>query len=146
MQDRVRRTVAVWTAVAAIVGLVSESSSAGGQTSEWDAVLTLVERIKAEPAVTPRTEKAQELAHVVKEREAKTAPKEVIQALAGLMADRDDSVRYWVAMALGYMGPQADDAIPALEKALREIEGSPASKTSESAIRLALKRIKTPSK
>ena len=98
------------------------------------------------PELNPRTEQAHELAGLVRKKARETAPKSVVRALADLMADRDDSVRYWIAMALGYLGPQASDAVPALEKALREIERHPADKTSESAIRIALKRINGPSK
>jgi HEAT repeat protein len=135
-----------WMTAAVLFGLLSGSGSAANPTEEWEAVTTLVDRIKAEAAVTPRTEQAQKLAGLVRSKTGKVAPKRVIRALAGLMEDRDDSVRYWAAMALGYMGPQATDAIPALEKALKEIERHPADKTSESAIRLALRRINPPAK
>jgi hypothetical protein len=138
--------VTVWIAVAALVGLLSESGWAANRTDEWDPVMRLVEGIKAESTVTPRTKQAQELADLVRKEARQIAPKRVVRALGGLMEDRDDSVRYWIATALGYLGPQAAAAIPALEKALKEIEQRPADKTSESAIRLALKRINAPSK
>jgi len=138
------RTAAI--AGAALAVCLSASGWAADQTDRWDAVLNLAQRIKAEPAVTLRTDQAEELAGLVRKNAAKTAPKSVVRILAGLMEDRDDSVRYWIATALGYLGPQAVDAVPALEKALKEIEGRPADKTSEAAIRLALKRINTSSK
>ena len=141
-----RWSVNAWAAAAVLAGFLWGSAWANSRSDEWDAVLSLVERIKAEPAITRRTGQAEALSDVVWKKAGKPAPRRAIRALAGMMEDRDDSVRYWMAMALGYLGPQAADAIPALEKALEEIEGRRGSKTSESAIRLALKRIGVPSK
>lgn len=62
--------------------------------------------------------------------------------LAQVLGDPQDDVRYWIAMALSYMGPKAVSAIPALEKALKERRGRDQGKTSASAIRLALKKIR----
>jgi HEAT repeat protein len=133
-------------AVVAVAGLFTPGRSFALPPDEWGPVMALVEKIKAEPAVNPRTDQAEKLAVVVRRKKGHAAPKNVIRALADLMADRDDSVRYWVAGALGFLGPQAAGAIPALQTALTEIEGKRGSKTSESAIRLALKRIGAPSK
>jgi hypothetical protein len=147
MHQQMRRTLRVPAAISlAVLGVLATSRLLASDTDEWEPVLRLVEKIKEEPAVNSRTEQAEKLAHVVREKEGKKAPKGVIRAIADLMTDRHDSVRYWAATALGYLGPQAADAIPALQKALKEIEGRRASKTSESAIRLALERINRPQK
>src|SRR5262245_37493320 len=141
------RTIVVAIAAVAVAGLLSASRSFATTRSsatdpdEWQPVLTLVEQIKAEPDVGPRTHHAEEVSDFVRAKNGKSAPKSGIRALAGLMTDRHDSVRYWIAMALGFFGPQAIEAVPALQTALKEIEGRPGSKTSESAIRLALRRI-----
>jgi hypothetical protein len=118
-------------------GLPEEDAS-----KPWDWVFALVEKVKLEPNIDLRTNYAEQLAWVVRSNQTKLAPKSVIRTLADLMADRHDSVRYWVATALGFLGSQAAEAVPALEAALKQIEGTRSSKTSEPGIRLALKRIK----
>ena len=138
--------ISAGTALVALAVLFTPGWSFARPADDWGSVLALVEKIEAEPAVSPRTDEAQRLASAVRSKKGRAAPKNVIQSLADLMADRDDSVRYWVAGALGFLGPQAAAAIPALQTALKEVEGKRGDKTSESAIRLALKRINAPTK
>jgi hypothetical protein len=129
--------------IAGAVGAKPKVDPAGG-TDEWQPVLRLVEKLKGEPTVTPRparTDEAEQLADLVKARRDATVPQGVIRALADLMTDRDDSVRYWVAMALGFLGPQAVEAVPALQDALNRIGEHPAETTSLSGILFALERI-----
>jgi HEAT repeat protein len=96
--------------------------------------------IENEPSVNARTEDARKLADQV-HRNGLAVSDADIKLLADMLSDRDDSIRYWIAMALGYIGPRAQPAVPALEKALQEVQCVPGSKTSASAIRLALIKI-----
>jgi ABC-type microcin C transport system permease subunit YejB len=43
---------------------------------------------------------------------------QTIDAMAALLADKNDTVRYYAALSLGYIGPHAARALPALRAAL----------------------------
>lgn len=64
-----------------------------------------------------------------------------IDALARLMRDSDDSIRLWIADALGQLGPSASRAMPALVQALKERPCANAPATSAGAIRVAIQRM-----
>jgi HEAT repeat protein len=107
------------------------------------AIEQLIDRIYRESAGNTRTSDAESLADLVKQAGPNGVSPKVVSDLTGLLSDSSDSVRYFAATALGYLGQRASTAIPALEQALREREGKRASKSSASAIRLALERIRS---
>ena len=45
--------------------------------------------------------------------------REAVMPLAAVLADENLNVRYWAASALGHIGPEAAEAVPALVGALR---------------------------
>jgi hypothetical protein len=96
--------------------------SLAARTDEWRAITLLTESIRTPATLTAndRQEKARELAALIRRKAGKPAPEKLITDLAGLMSDSDQLVRFWVAVSLGYLGPQAAAAIPALEKALEQ--------------------------
>jgi hypothetical protein len=126
-----------------LIGSMVTSIQAYSQPGEAHAmsVAVEVERIRNEPSSAARTTYAQQLAGEIRQNRSATLEDTDIQLLANLLSDRDDSVRYWIAMALGYLGPRAHLAVPALEKALEEKQCDNSSKTSASAIKIALSRI-----
>jgi hypothetical protein len=99
-----------------------------------------VNKIEREPSGAARTRYAQELADQIRHNKLKVDRLDV-GLLARMLADRDDSVRYWIAIALGYIGSRAQEAVPALKEALKAKECDHSSKTSASGIRFALSRI-----
>jgi hypothetical protein len=131
----------LWIAVTA--SLIASSRIVTPAAPEpWQPVQELVTKIKQEPSIRERTEDAYRLVKSVKERAQQKIPDRLLSEITSLMGDRDDSVRYWTATALGYLGPQATAAIPALERALEEVKDVHAMKTSASAIRIALTRVR----
>jgi|GEM_PF-5248290 len=89
-----------------------------------------------------RTNAAERLSQLTK----RVAPNEVddktLADLVSLLDINDDSVRGWVAGALGYLGPRAKLAVPALLKVTHETDCIQLREmTSAGAARLALKRI-----
>ena len=100
-----------------------------------------IEALSHETEPIERADLARKLAALVREL-AVDVDSSVAGELAHFLADPQDDVRYWVAMALGYMGPKAESAIPALERALEERKGRDQGKTSAAAIRIALKKIR----
>jgi hypothetical protein len=119
-------------------GLLATLPSMGADSGSL--VATQTSAIKNEPSVSARTEDAQQLADQVRLNELAVSDAD-IKLLADMLSDRDDSVRYWIAMTLGYIGPRARPAVSALGKALEEIQCAHGSKTSADAIRLALTKI-----
>jgi HEAT repeat protein len=105
----------------------------------------LIRKIYREPPGDARDADVQALAVLAKREAPNGVGRKVVDDIAGFLLDSDDVVRYWAAAALGFLGAQAESAIPALERALREREGKKGSKSSASAIRLALERIRSPS-
>jgi hypothetical protein len=111
-----------------------------GQTTMID-VSAEIHKINEEKSQTLRTKYAEQLSDSIETGDRQSITDADIDALARMMSDRDDSVRYWIATSLGYIGPRATRAIPQLEKALRDRACDKASKTSASAIRVAFSRI-----
>jgi hypothetical protein len=101
-----------------------------------------IERVRQAGEGKGRAVAAEKMATVVKDCSAVAATGDTIDQLADLLTHREDIVRYWAATALGYIGPKAESAIPALERAYEEKKNSSQSKTSASAIRVALERIR----
>jgi len=127
-----------------MVWSVANSSRVYSQSGEVDAMSVVaaeVDKIRSEPSSATRTKYAQRLADEIRQNKLAVSDGADIDLLANLLTDRDDSVRYWIAMALGYLGPRARQAVPALEKALKERECDNSSKTSASGIEFALSRI-----
>jgi hypothetical protein len=99
-----------------------------------------VTKIRSEPGGMARTEVSRLLSEQIRLKELAASDSD-IDLLADMLSDKDDSVRYWIAMALGNIGPRAQKAVPSLEKAYSQLECVHADKSSESAIRIALTKI-----
>jgi hypothetical protein len=125
-------------ALCAAWGLLASLACMGADSGSLVAIDTSA--IKNERSVNARTEDARKLADQVRRNELAVGDAD-IKLLVDMLSDRDDSVRYWIAMALGYIGPRAQAAVPALEKALQEMQCVRGSKTSAPAIRLALTKM-----
>jgi hypothetical protein len=102
----------------------------------------LVGKIRSESDVNVRTAHAEQLMVLAKKDPTRPYGQSLVTQIADLLDDPADSVRYWIATTLGFIGPQASAAVPQLERALVAAEKISASKTSASAIRLAIQRIK----
>jgi HEAT repeat protein len=101
-----------------------------------------IDDINRESSSIVRTEYAKKLSEFIKNgTRGDIITDRDIDILAGLMQDRDDSVRYWIAISLGFIGERAQRSVPALARALRDRACDHSSKTSASAIRLAFKRM-----
>jgi PBS lyase HEAT-like repeat len=131
----------VRSAVCATCGLLATLASMGA--SSGSLVASEINAIKQEPSVNARTEDARQLADQVRRNQLVVSDAD-IQLLAEMLSDRDDAVRYWIATTLGYLGPRAQQAAPALERALKDAQCAHGSKTSAPAIRSALANIGAP--
>jgi hypothetical protein len=117
------------------------AASHDAKGAEMDFIRREADNISREGSSIGRTEYAKKLSELVRSRADEDIRESDIDVLAGLMQDKDDSVRYWIAVSLGFIGKRAQRSVPALERALRDRACDHSSKTSASAIRLALTRI-----
>jgi HEAT repeat protein len=113
-------------------------------------IRVLIEKIKSERSTPVRVETAKELSDFLQHSDTAVISgldEKVIDDLADLLTDRDDGVRAWAALSLGHIGAPAKRSVPALERALQNVEPPPGSGvigpslSSASAIRGALQRI-----
>jgi hypothetical protein len=88
-----------------------------------------------------RTEAGERLADLTRGISPKKVDDRTVADLVSLLDIPDDSLHYWVAVALGNLGRRAKIAIPKLERILSEVQCSPAERTSEGGILFALHRM-----
>ncbi len=133
--------------VAANAARVGDDAAEPARVTSMLCISDYIVKIRTEKSKTLRTQYAEELSDSIGKGEQKNITDTDINMLADMMADKDDSVRYWIAISLGLIGPRAKHALPQLEKAYKEKVCVIASKTSASAIRPAISRIggRTPS-
>lgn len=97
-----------------------------------------IAKVRMGKTVDSRTHAAEHLASLTQKLDSKDIREETIVDLMSLLDSPDDSVRFWVATALGNLGPSAKAAIPKLEKLLLESNCLNGAVTSAGAIRHAL--------
>jgi hypothetical protein len=90
---------------------------------------------------TSRTEAAQHLATLTHGINPHKVNDTTLAEMVSLLETEEDSVRAWVAAALGHLGPRAKVAVPRLLKLLPEVDCLQGSLTSAPFIRVALKRM-----
>ena len=83
-------------------------------------------------------EAAERIASLTRTIKSAEVTEALVMDLITLLDSPDDSVRYWVAMALGNLGPVAKAAIPKLEEMLPKADCINGAITSASGIRYAL--------
>jgi hypothetical protein len=80
------------------------------------------------------------LAHVIRRVKPDQVDDKSIADIESLLESSDDYIRFWSATSLGELGPRAKMAVPRLLKLLPVVDCLNGPITSETAIRLALKR------
>ncbi len=94
------------------------------------------------PPSMARTDEAEHLCDLTQKIEPKSVDARTLATIIGLMQSKDDSVRMWVAAALGNLGPRAKSAVPVLLKDIRENDCVPfVALTSAATARVALEHI-----
>jgi hypothetical protein len=90
---------------------------------------------------TSRTEAAERLATLTRRNLPRNVDDATLTQIVSLLDTQEDSVRAWVAAALGHLGTRAKVAVPRLLKLLSEVDCLRGSLTSAPFIRVALKRL-----
>jgi HEAT repeat protein len=120
--------------VSAMVGIAQVSKG----TTVTEQINKAVSQVRAEKTVDARTAAAEHLANLARKLSSKEVTVKLVNDLTSLLDSPDDSVRYWIAVALGNLGPAAKAAAPKLEEMLAKAECINGAITSADGIRYAL--------
>src|SRR5258705_6465299 len=104
------------------IALAAFSGSAAAQAPIDAEIASRVANIENAPDTDARIESAAHLAEYIASRgpvEIANINPPIIDDMAQLLGDNEDWVRFYAAASLGFLGPSARPAIPALERALK---------------------------
>ncbi len=127
-------SVALCVVLSAVAGI----AQASGGTVHMKQINEAIARVRSDKTVDARTEAAEHLASLTQKIPGKEATEALVADIASLLDSPDDSVRYWVARALGNLGLAAKSAAPKLEGMLPKADCINGTITSASGIRYAL--------
>lgn len=100
-----------------------------------------IAKVRTEKSLMARTEAAEHLAELTREINSKRVDDTTVADMVTLLDAADDSVRAWVAAALGNLGRRAKVAVPKLLALLPEADCLQGDLTSAASIRPALRRM-----
>jgi len=123
-----------------VCALCSTAQSRGAAVSKGQLEETIVS-IQTGGTLTIRTNAAKRLSDLTRGIDPEEVDDASLKELVSLLSTNEDSVRAWVAVSLGHLGPRAKVAVPVLLKLLPEVDCLDGDLTSAPAIRLALKRM-----
>jgi HEAT repeat protein len=112
------------------------------EASEGPALMKQIKesiaKVSSGKTVDAMTEAAERLASLTQKVSSKEVTDALVTDITSLLDSPDDSVRYWVATALGNLGPAAKAAVPKLQEMLPKADCINGAITSASGIRYAL--------
>jgi HEAT repeat protein len=100
-----------------------------------------IAKVRTEKSLMARTEAAERLAELTRGSNPKSVDDKTVADMVSLLDSPDDSVRAWVAAALGHLGRRAKLAVPKLLALLPEADCLQGDLTSAASIRPALRRM-----
>jgi len=133
-----------WRLILPIFGLILLTiANAKADRAPINDVTEAIAKVRTGESPTVRTEAAEHLSQLTKRINPKDIDDTTLADLVSLLDTREDSVRAWVAVSLGNLGPRARVATPKLLEILAQVEciAVVGGLTSEGAIRIALKRM-----
>ena len=109
-----------------------------------ERILKAIDAVEKDLDPMKSIDRGEEMTDLVRSHPFAASDPEIVRRLTNLLAVPSDGTRGWAAASLGFIGPKAAAAIPALEKAYEERKNMNGNLRSVDAIELALKRIRTP--
>lgn len=100
---RARFFAVVLFALSAVAGI----AQAGGVPALTTQIKETMAKARTDKTVDARTEAAEHLASLTRKISSKEVTEALVTDITSLLDSPDDSVRYWVATALGNLGPAA---------------------------------------
>src|SRR6185437_9552946 len=82
-----------------------------------DEILKAIEAVEKEADPMKSIDRGNEMTELVRRHASAASDPEIVRRLTSLLAVPSDGTRGWAAASLGFIGPKAAAAIPALEKA-----------------------------
>jgi HEAT repeat protein len=116
-------------------------AQAPGGSALMQQIKKTMAEVESGKTVNARTDAAEHLASLTQKISKEEVTETLVSDLTSLLAPPDDSVRFWIASALGNIGPAAKAAVPKLEKLLSEVDCLNGTITSADAIRRALTKM-----
>ena len=127
-------SVALCFALAAM----AQIAQASGGPALMKQIKETMAKVRSDKTVEARTEAAECLASLTQKISSEEVTEALVTDITSLLDSPDDSVRYWVATALGNLGPAAKAAAPKLQEMLPKADCINGAITSASGIRYAL--------
>jgi hypothetical protein len=121
-----------------VLSAAAATAQGSGESVRMGQIRVTMELVRSGKTVDTRTQAAEHLASLTQKVSSNEVTATLIADLTSLLDSPDDSVRYWVAWALGNLGPAAKAAVPKLEEMLPKADCLNGVITSASGIRYAL--------
>lgn len=128
----------LFVALCFVLSTVAEIADASGGPAFMKQIKETMAKVRSDKTVDARTEAAERLASLTQKISSKAVTETLVADITSLLDSPDDSVRYWVATALGNLGPAAKAAVPKLQEMLPKADCINGAITSASGIRYAL--------
>lgn len=125
----------------ALICLLSARAGATSDVVAQREVREAIAKIQNGESLTARTDAAEHLAELTRRMDPNKLDDTTLAELISLLDTSEDSVRGWVAGALGNLGTRAKAAVPKLLHLLPEVDCLRGSLTSAPVVRLALVRM-----
>jgi hypothetical protein len=118
-----------------VLSAMAGIAHASGGPARMEQIKVTMVKVRCDKTVDARTEGAEHLENLTQSFSSKDVTDALVSDLLSLLDSPDDSVRYWVARALGNLGPAAKAAVPKLEEMLPKADCINGAITSASGIR-----------
>jgi len=125
----------------ALAFLIVGTANAAGDRMLNTKLEETIAKVRIEESLTARTDAAEHLAELTRGVNPKSVYDKTVADMVSLLDAPDDSVRAWVAAALGNLGRRAKVAVPKLLALLPEADCLQGDLTSAASIRPALRRM-----
>ena len=132
---------AVLVIVSGLICSQSTRAHAAGDLVSRSQIKKAIAEARNGKSSTVRTEAAEQITKLTRRIDPNKVDDTTLTELISLLDTPEDSVRGWVAGALGNLGTRAKVAIPKLLQLLPEVDCLRGSLTSAPAVRLALERM-----
>jgi hypothetical protein len=135
---KMRFSRSLFVALCFVLLAVTEIAEASGGPVVMKQIKETMAKVRSDKTMEARTEAAEHLASLTQKISGKEVTEALVTNIISLLDSPDDSVRYWVATALGNLGPAARAAVPKLQEMLPKADCINGAITSASGIRYAL--------
>jgi hypothetical protein len=138
---KMRFSILFSVALCVVLSATTGTAQTNGGPAVTKQIKQTIAKVQSGKTVDARTKAAEHLTDLTQKISSKEVTDALVTDLTSLLDSPDDSVRFWVATAIGNLGPVAKAAVPKLEKLLPQADCLDGTITSASAIRHALTKM-----